>query len=152
MSTLSRMSSPILLPTLFVILLLIASSFTACGEKANVQSEQSVGSGMEVPEILEELPIEEQPKVIGGIAAISDRVVYQESQKRDEIEGIVQVNALINEKGKVEKAEIKSSLNKDCDEAAMKAVYETKFIPAQQSGKPVKSRMTVPVRFYVGPR
>lgn len=91
--------------------------------------------------------VEEEPEPIGGIAAIRQKVIYPEIAQRAGIEGTVVVKAYVDEKGIVRKAEIFKSLGAGCDEAALNAVMETKFIPGKQRGKPVKVIVAVPVVF-----
>lgn len=91
--------------------------------------------------------VQQMPEPIGGISAIQKKVVYPEIAKRAGIEGRVYILAYINEKGTVDRTRVLKGIGAGCDEAAMKAVQETKFIPGKQRGKPVKTQVTVPVFF-----
>lgn len=93
------------------------------------------------------IAVEEAPIPIGGIEAISQKVFYPGIAKRAGIEGTVIVKAYVDEKGIVRKAEILKHLGAGCDEAALNAVMQTKFIPGKQRGKPVKVIVSVPVVF-----
>ena len=84
---------------------------------------------------------------IGGISRIQKKVVYPEIAKRAGIEERVYILAYINENGTVDRTQVLKGIGAGCDEAAMKAVYETNFIPGKQRGKPVKTQVTVPVFF-----
>ena len=91
--------------------------------------------------------VEEMPEPIGGIAAIQSKIVYPEIAKRAGVEGRVYINAFVDENGNVTKAEVLKGIGAGCDEAALKAVKETKFKPGRQRGKAVKVQVSVPVIF-----
>jgi protein TonB len=91
--------------------------------------------------------VEEMPEPIGGIAAIQAKIVYPEIAKRAGVEGRVYINAFVDENGNVTKAVVLKGIGAGCDEAALKAVEETKFKPGKQRGKPVKVQVSVPVIF-----
>ena len=87
------------------------------------------------------------PEPIGGIGAIQRKIVYPEIARRAGVQGKVFVNAYVDEVGNVVKVELIKGIGAGCDEAAMDAVLATKFKPGKQRGKPVKVRVTVPIRF-----
>ncbi len=91
--------------------------------------------------------VEEMPEPIGGITAIQSKIVYPEIAKRAGVEGKVYVKAYVDKKGDVTKAVILRGIGAGCDEAALKAVKETKFKPGKQRGKPVNVMISIPVVF-----
>ncbi|MCI0706340.1 MAG: energy transducer TonB [Ignavibacteriae bacterium] len=91
--------------------------------------------------------VEDLPEPAGGIQAIQSRVVYPEMAKRAGVEGMVFVQAFVDENGVVTKTDVIKGIGAGCDEAAEKAVKETKFKPGKQRGKPVKVKMSIPIRF-----
>lgn len=91
--------------------------------------------------------VEDLPEPIGGIAAIQRLVVYPEIAKRAGVEGTVYVEAFVDESGAVTKAAVVKGIGAGCDEAAVEAIKKTKFRPGKQRGKPVKVRMSIPIRF-----
>lgn len=91
--------------------------------------------------------VEEMPEPIGGLKSIQEKIRYPEVAKREGIEGKVYVLAFIDEKGNVANAKIIKGIGGGCDEAALDAVKQTKFIPGKQRGKPVKVQVTVPIIF-----
>lgn len=93
------------------------------------------------------IAVEELPQLIGGIEGLQKRVVYPDIAVRAGIQGRVFVMAFVNEHGDVVKAEVQKGIGGGCDEAAVKAVMESKFIPGRQRGRPVKVRISIPVRF-----
>jgi len=91
--------------------------------------------------------VEEMPEPIGGIEAIQKKIVYPEIAKRAGVEGKVYILAYVDENGNVTKTEVLKGIGAGCDEAAEKAVRETKFKPGKQRGKPVKVKVAVPIIF-----
>ena len=91
--------------------------------------------------------VEEMPSVIGGVASIQERIVYPPIALRAGIEGKVYVLAFVDENGDVTKTKLIKGIGGGCDEAAVKAVKDAKFIPGKQRGKPVKVQVMVPVIF-----
>ena len=91
--------------------------------------------------------VEDMPEPIGGIAAIQAKIVYPEIAKRAGVEGRVYINAFVDKEGNVTKAVVLKGIGAGCDEAALKAVEETKFKPGKQRGKPVNVQVSVPVIF-----
>ncbi|MEX0602663.1 MAG: energy transducer TonB [Bacteroidota bacterium] len=93
--------------------------------------------------------VEDMPQVIGGIESIMRKLVYPELAMRAGVQGRVYVLAFVNEKGEVVKAEVQKGIGAGCDEAAVAAVMQSKFIPGKQRGKAVKVRVSIPIRFQI---
>ena len=91
--------------------------------------------------------VEEMPELVGGMQSIMARLQYPEIAKRAGVEGRVFVLAFVNEKGDVVRAEVQRGIGAGCDEEAVKAVLAAKFKPGMQRGKPVKVRISIPIRF-----
>ena len=94
-------------------------------------------------------PPEDRPRLLGGRAAIAKRVNYPEAARREGVEGVVIVKALVGRDGKVEDVEIVKSLGYGCDEAAMDAVRRVQFRPAYQCGVAVRFWFSTPVNFIL---
>ena len=76
------------------------------------------------------------------------RPIYPEIAQEAGIEGVVVVQAFIDEKGRVKKTIIlKGVPNTGLDEAAMEAIRKTKFQPAEQRERPVAVWISIPVNF-----
>lgn len=90
---------------------------------------------------------DEMASVVGSVASIAQKVVYPDLAKRAGIEGKVIVQAVIDESGSVVSTEVLESVGSGCDEAAVKAITQTKFKPGIKDGKAVKSEVTIPVKF-----
>jgi TonB family protein len=93
------------------------------------------------------LTADEMPEPVGGIIAIQEKIRYPEIAKRAGIEGKVYIKAFIDEEGKVVATDILKGMGSGLDEAAVRAIKETKFIPAKNDGKNVKIQVTVPIVF-----
>ena len=87
------------------------------------------------------------PEVVGGMYAIQEKIIYPELAKRAGIQGKVFVLAFIDEKGDVTGTKIIKGIGGGCDQAAMNAINQIKFVPGQQDGKPVKVQVTIPIVF-----
>ena len=93
------------------------------------------------------IAVEHEPEIIGGLAALQSKVHYTEMAKRIGIEGTIYIQIVVNEEGKVIDAKILRGLSPDLDEMSLNAVKSTLFKPGTQRGRPVKVRMTVPIKF-----
>jgi TonB family protein len=91
--------------------------------------------------------VELMPEPVGGFESIKKKLIYPEKAKEDGIEGIVEIEIIVDEFGEVQKADVIKGIRPDCDELARIAVYYTKFKPGLQRGKPVKVQFIVPVEF-----
>jgi protein TonB len=93
--------------------------------------------------------VEEFPQLVGGLEGLLKRLTYPPLALRAGVQGTVFVMAFVNESGNVVKAEVQKGIGAGCDEAALAAVMESKFIPGKQRGKPVKVRMVIPIHFRI---
>lgn len=87
------------------------------------------------------------PEPVGGIGNIQNKVVMPDIVKRDNIDGLVYVNAYINEEGTVDFVEVVKGINPECDTEALRVVKAAKFKPGTQKGKSIKMVVTVPIIF-----
>ncbi len=95
------------------------------------------------------IPIENQPKLIGGNVALMKELSYPEIALRAGIEGVVVVQYVVSKEGIPTDLKVVKSLHDQCDEAALNALRPMRFIPAVQNGKPVAYRMSRPIRFVI---
>lgn len=93
--------------------------------------------------------VEDMPEPVGGLEAIQRSVDYPEIARRAGVQGRVFVLAYVNEKGEVTKTEVQRGIGGGCDEEAAAAVLKAKFVPGRQRGKPVKVRVSIPIRFQL---
>jgi TonB family protein len=102
----------------------------------------------EVETIPDILPLENSPKPIGGLKGIEEKVVYPEIARKAGIQGQVQIRVYVDKEGKPTRCEVLRSLgNNGCDEAAKRAIMETKFIPAMLRDKAIPFHLIIPIDF-----
>ena len=100
---------------------------------------QSSSSGPKVVFI----PYDDPPVAMSPI-----RPIYPEIAQKVGIEGVVVVQAYIDERGRVKETLIlKGVPNTGLDEAAMASIRKTRFKPAKQKGKDVSVWISIPVYF-----
>jgi TonB family protein len=96
------------------------------------------------------LPLEEQPKLLGGSLGqqLKELLVYPEAARKAGIQGQVIVKTLIGTDGTVQDTKLHTSVpGSGFDEAAIAAITQLKFKPAQKDGTPVEYWFTIPIRF-----
>jgi|TARA_B100001094_G_scaffold202692_1_gene196583 protein TonB len=82
------------------------------------------------------------------VAMTPIRPVYPEIAQEAGIEGVIVVQAFIDEKGRVKETQIlKGVPNTGLDEAAMDAIRKTRFKPAKQRERAVGVWISIPVNF-----
>jgi len=90
---------------------------------------------------------EVMPEPVGGMSGIYKRLVYPQSAKENKIEGIVKIEALVNQAGDVIEANILNDIGYECGESAKITIFYTRFKPGLQRGKPVMARTIIPIEF-----
>ena len=98
----------------------------------------------ESPEVMPEFP--------GGMEAmvkfLSDNVKYPEQAAKDNIEGRVIVQFIIDKTGQISDAKVVRSVSEELDAEALRVVeLMPNFIPGRQDGKAVAVRFTLPISF-----
>ncbi len=72
--------------------------------------------------------------------------VYPEMARQAELEGVVVLKVAIDESGQVREVLVLQSVE-GLDEAALDAIYQWQFKPAEQRGVPVPVWFAIPIRF-----
>jgi TonB family protein len=90
---------------------------------------------------------EVMPEPVGGMNGIYRRLVYPQSARENNVEGIVKIQALINQSGDVIDAKILNDIGYECGESAKITIFYTRFKPGLQRGKPVMARLIIPIEF-----
>jgi len=93
------------------------------------------------------LMCEKMPELIGGMDALQKKIRYPLQAKSLGVQGVVYVQSIINEKGKIIKPKVVKKLGAGCDEEAVRVLKKSKFKPGYDKGKPVKVRFTLPIFF-----
>lgn len=91
--------------------------------------------------------VEQMPELIGGLAQLQGKIKYPDIAKRVGVEGKVLVQALVDENGDVVSVKTLKGIGAGCDEEAMNAVKNSKFVPGKQRGKNVRVQVTIPIVF-----
>jgi protein TonB len=96
--------------------------------------------------------VEENAEFPGGRAAMmkymQKNLVYPESAKKKELEGIVYVYFEIDKTGKIVNAKVTKGFNKECDEEALRFVKSfPDWKPAKMNGRAVRQRTSLPFKF-----
>jgi protein TonB len=91
--------------------------------------------------------VEEMPELIGGLKTLQSKIKYPEIARRVGVEGKVIVQALVDESGNVISVSTLKGIGSGCDEVAMEAVKNSKFVPGKQRGKNVKVQVNIPIVF-----
>ncbi len=120
---------------------IVAPDITESAEGGEISVEIDPEEYLPAPD--EFIPLEIEPEPI-----YRQEPEYPRLAKQAGITGVVWVNALVDEEGKVIKAIVaKSSGTVSLDEAAVKAAYKNRYKPGIQNGRPVKVWVTYPVEF-----
>lgn len=90
----------------------------------------------------------------GGEAAllkfVSDNLVYPSIAQDQDLQGTVVLRFRVEKDGSIGQIVVKTSLSKECDQAAAQVVSKLKrFTPARQQGHPVPVWFTLPIRFRI---
>ncbi len=93
------------------------------------------------------LMCEKMPELIGGMDGLQKKIRYPLQAKTLGVQGVVYVQAIINEEGKVDSAKLVKKLGAGCDEEAIRVLKKSKFKPGYDKGQPVKVRFTLPIFF-----
>jgi TonB family protein len=76
--------------------------------------------------------------------------VYPEKERKNKVEGIIQLKVEVLETGKIGAIEVKKSLSErkgGLEEAAINALRQWEFQPAEKDGKKIAAWIIVPVEF-----
>ena len=98
------------------------------------------------------LSVEENPEFPGGPAKlleyIQKNLEYPKSARKNDIQGRVFVEFVIEEDGSVSNVRVLRGIGYGCDEEAVRLVYSLpKFKPGKQRGKPIRVAYTLPIVF-----
>lgn len=96
--------------------------------------------------------VEDQPEYTGGMPEfykyVASQIAYPLEARRNEVEGTVYVQFVVEKDGKVTDAQAVKGIGYGCDEEAVRAVQSVgAFSPGRQRGKAVRVRMMMPIQF-----
>lgn len=81
---------------------------------------------------------------------LAENIKYPPTAKKENAEGLVVISFVVNKSGNVEDVKSVKPMRQDLIDEAIRVVKLTKWIPASNGGKVVKSRMTLPIKFKLG--
>ncbi|MEM8524267.1 MAG: energy transducer TonB [Bacteroidota bacterium] len=80
---------------------------------------------------------------------------YPAAARENGVEGVVKIGIVIEKDGTASATEILEDIGSECGQAALTAINEAlahnnlRWIPAKKNGIPVRSRMMIPVKFWL---
>ena len=95
----------------------------------------------------EKAPFEVDERIHAPVRLSGEAPSYTEAARKERIEGIVRLRAIIDEEGRVESLEALEGLSHGLTEAAMDAIREWRFEPAKLEGEPVSVFFELTVNF-----
>lgn len=103
------------------------------------------------PEDAESLPIPTEEYLVTQMPRLKSevRIPYPAEARSKNIEGVVVMDILIDEKGKIRSATLVEGPGFGLNEAALKAIYQFEFSPAVVDKKPVAVRIRYSYRFVL---
>lgn len=98
--------------------------------------------------------VEEMPEFPGGsqglLQYLATKIRYPDMARENRVEGLVVVQFIIDEKGKISNVIVLRGIGGGCDEEAIRVIKAMPdWQPGRQRGMPVKVRYNVPVRFVL---
>lgn len=98
--------------------------------------------------------VEEMPEYPGGMKAfvnyLKRKLVYPPQAKKENLEGVVAVQFVVEKDGRVTSPTVVRSLRADMDSAALTAIRNMpNWIPAREHGMRVRCKYSVPVQFKI---
>lgn len=90
---------------------------------------------------------DEAPEMVGGKGSLYLRIHYPEEARKKGIEGRLVLSFIVDREGYPHNVSVRESLHALLDSAAVRALRETRFVPARRNGKRIPVRMNLPVRF-----
>jgi len=88
-----------------------------------------------------------QPRIIGGIESIQNRLVYPPNALERKVEGNVYVLVNVDSLGNPYDPFLIKGIGVGCDEEAIRLVKTAKFSPAMQNFRAIKCQTVVPIKF-----
>ena len=138
------------------LLLAITLSIVACSDSitpgasvepgpAQTSDAATAPSGEVAGEVF--VVVEDKPKLMGGMEALSAEVQYPEFAKKAGIQGRVFVRFVVDKNGDVRAPEITRGVHELLDQEALRAVQQMEFEPGRQRGQAVNVQMALPITF-----
>ncbi|MDZ7690249.1 MAG: energy transducer TonB [Balneolaceae bacterium] len=91
--------------------------------------------------------VEEMPELIGAFRLFNNKIKYPDVARQAGIEGLVIIQFVVNEQGKVENPIVIRGIGGGCDQEAIRVVKKAQFKPGKQRGQPVRVQYSLPIFF-----
>lgn len=113
------------------------------------ESDASIGIINETP--LESSELDSKPQYIGNLAGeLGVHCIYPSYAKKDNAEGSVWVNFIVNKDGRVANIKVTRGVHPLLNVTAVNAVSKLgKWNPGEKGGKKVASKLTLPISFKI---
>jgi protein TonB len=95
------------------------------------------------------IAVEQMPELIGTLGELQSKIVYPPKALQAGISGMVVVQFVVNEQGRVEDPKVIRGIGGGCDEEALRVAKMARFKPGLQRGVPVRVQYSVPFRFIM---
>lgn len=125
-------------------------------EIININAELDLDEALDLPppppeeeEEVEDffVAVEEMPELLGSLQDLQGKADYPDMARKAGVEGMVVVQFIVNEQGRVENPVVVRGIGAGCDEEALRVVKQAQFKPGKQRGKPVRVQYSVPIIF-----
>lgn len=113
-------------------------------------AQEAVQEEVEEERILEQYELDSRPKVKGGnlYDELNSNIKYPVIAREMGIEGTVIVEFIVTKAGKIRDIKILKGIGGGCDNEVVKVLKNmSRLQPAIKDGKPVSSKMILPIRF-----
>jgi protein TonB len=119
---------------------------------AGLGGAAGAGTDRSDTEVYEGFDVHKMPSFPGGegelLRFIHEHIRYPERAREANIEGIVALSFVIDEQGQITDIHILRDIGGGCAQEALQTLRKMpRWLPGEMAGRPVKVRMTLPVRF-----
>ena len=108
-------------------------------------AKEIVAEKLKPTEIKEDVFTQAYP--VGGIESIQEKIIYPEHAQKFGLEGKVELLVTVDESGNPVKSIVKKGIGLGCDEEAINAVKQSKFVASTKNGVPVQSELQITLEF-----
>lgn len=116
--------------------------------KDSVQMRSYVPQGADTIYHYTQTPAEYKGGMEKFYRGIGNTITYPRLARRTNVEGVVYISFVVDEKGQPQDAAIVKGIGSGCDEQALNACLQQRdWLPGKYLGKPVKMHMVLPVIF-----
>lgn len=119
--------------------------------KAGNTIAKAVDDKILTDEDADSIPIPADEFLVTSMPAVLEEIrpIYPESARKEGVEGTVVLEIIIDQEGRVRKVEVLKSLGEELDNAAIKAIEQFKFRPAQINDEKVAVKINYGIKFIL---